>query len=185
MNVHQPSDVPPRRAVDLCAVIPLGSRARALLTAEQSVEEFLACLLEKGHYPEALRLTAVSLPPRDAVWWACLCVRHAVAEALPAAERAALGAAVGWVLQPGGETAAAAGQAARALPAPTAAGQAAEAASLADGKSPLRANKLAGAAVFLAAARVKSSARVYREFLALGRDVAQTASHWLESAPRR
>ncbi|SFH79856.1 DUF6931 family protein [Albimonas pacifica] len=75
---------------------PVEAPARAL------VPEVLAELEAKGATVDMLRLLAHALPPREAVWWACLSAR----DLLPA-DRAAptpLAAAEAWVLRPGPET---------------------------------------------------------------------------------
>jgi hypothetical protein len=50
-------------------------------------------------YSEALRFLAFALPPREAVWWACLCVRLTRPD-LPAPQEQAVNAAVRWVIEP-------------------------------------------------------------------------------------
>ncbi|MEI9984131.1 MAG: hypothetical protein WDN69_13530 [Aliidongia sp.] len=51
--------------------------------------------------PEAARLLGYALPEREAVWWACMCVTHAVPLAtLPEQQRAAVSAAEAWVREP-------------------------------------------------------------------------------------
>ena len=42
---------------------------------------------------------AHTLPQREAVWWACMCVSHTAPADLPAADRAAREAAEDWVRQ--------------------------------------------------------------------------------------
>jgi hypothetical protein len=56
-------------------------------------------LIRSGLLAEAARLLAYSLPAREAVWWACMCVAHTAPE-LPTAERKALDAAEAWVRRP-------------------------------------------------------------------------------------
>src|SRR4051794_37918164 len=89
-----------RKAGDICEKIRLGRKARALLLPEDKPGEFLARLLENHQYVDAVRFMASALRARDAIWWACLCVRHTAPEVLPAVEAAALQAAVHYVLQP-------------------------------------------------------------------------------------
>ena len=50
--------------------------AKALLTDESSTKEFIALLVEKELFKDALRMVAYLLPKREAVGWGCLCVRH-------------------------------------------------------------------------------------------------------------
>ncbi len=51
---------------------------------------------------DALCLAAYALPPREAVWWACMCARHTAAAAplQPSPDRLAGDAAEFWVRQP-------------------------------------------------------------------------------------
>src|SRR4051794_37369544 len=102
-----------RTAADLAGHLPLGIPAKKLLLPRQSPAQFLKALVDAGQYVDALRLMAVALLPREAVWWACLCCRHTLgARGAPTpAEEQALKAAVSWVLQPD-ETHRAAAQAA-------------------------------------------------------------------------
>ncbi len=50
-----------------------------------------------------MRLLAHALPPREAVWWSCVCIRH-TAPALAPAEAACLTAAEHWVRRPSDES---------------------------------------------------------------------------------
>src|SRR5271157_934157 len=63
----------------LCARAKVGDEAKALLTDEFSTKEFIALLVEKELFPDALRLVAYLLPKREAIGWGCLCVRHILA----------------------------------------------------------------------------------------------------------
>jgi hypothetical protein len=62
-----------------CERAKLSDGAKALLTEESSTKEFIALLVEKELFGDALRLMAYLLPRREAVGWGCLCVRHAMA----------------------------------------------------------------------------------------------------------
>ena len=66
------------------------------LTPRQLVD----VLVESGLYLDTIDFLAHALPKREAVWWACLGVRHTLGAALPPKEFAALKAAVEWVLEP-------------------------------------------------------------------------------------
>ncbi len=63
----------------LCDRAKLSDEAKALLTDELATKEFMALLVEKELFPDALRLVAYLLPKREAVGWGCLCVRHILA----------------------------------------------------------------------------------------------------------
>ncbi len=62
-------------------------------------ERLLWRLRQSELLPEAVRMLAYALPEREAVWWSCMCVRHA-APSLPDAERCAVEAAEAWVRRP-------------------------------------------------------------------------------------
>ncbi len=51
----------------------------------------------------AVQFLAFALPPREAVWWACLCARDQLREPVPEALLAAVAAAEAWVRKPAEE----------------------------------------------------------------------------------
>ncbi|MCK0195922.1 hypothetical protein MWN34_03255 [Ancylobacter sp. 6x-1] len=55
--------------------------------------------LAAGHPEQAIAFLAYLLPRREAVWWACRCVRHLLPEPVPA-EEARIAAAEDWVKEP-------------------------------------------------------------------------------------
>lgn len=59
-----------------CEHAKLGDEAKALLTDQFSTKEFIGYLVEKDLFKDALRMVAFLLPKREAIGWACLCVRH-------------------------------------------------------------------------------------------------------------
>jgi hypothetical protein len=63
----------------LCDRAKVGDEAKTLLTGESSTKEFIALLVEKELFPDALRLVAYLLPKREAIGWGCLCLRHVLA----------------------------------------------------------------------------------------------------------
>jgi hypothetical protein len=181
-----------RTAIDLAHDVPLSPPGKKLLTAQQSPAQFLKALADRGHYVDALRLMAVALLPREAVWWACLCCRHTLgAKAPPApAEDHALQAAAQWVTRPDEPRRKAAEVAGAAAGPKTAAGCAAQAAGFGGvAKSPDQpvvpayprmVAKLAGASVLLAAVQGATDELDlnYRQFLALGIDADNHLCHW-------
>lgn len=66
----------------------------------QTPRQFVDLLIQAGQYLDAIDFLAHALPKREAVWWACLGVRHALGTELPPQSFAALKAAVEWVLEP-------------------------------------------------------------------------------------
>jgi hypothetical protein len=91
--------VPATTAAEACALAKLPPPALALLTPEQTSRQFLDALLMRELYPEAIRFLAFAMPPREAVWWACLCVRL-TQPALPPPQDQALSAATRWAAEP-------------------------------------------------------------------------------------
>ena len=73
---------------------PLDPEPLALLQPADSPRQFLNRLIEHEHFLPAITLLAASLPIREAIWWACLCIREhgdpptpLAADALLSAER--------------------------------------------------------------------------------------------------
>ncbi|QPH54094.1 DUF6931 family protein [Pontivivens ytuae] len=64
-----------------------------------SAAEVLAELDGKGALMDMMQVLAHALPPREAIWWACLSGRDVAAEGTPPIE-----AAEAWVFKPGPET---------------------------------------------------------------------------------
>jgi hypothetical protein len=78
-------------------------------------DAYVILLAERGKYPAAIRVQAWLLPPRQAVWWACLCVQELLPRALSEPEAAALDVARRWVAEPTDEHRRAAEKAAASL----------------------------------------------------------------------
>jgi hypothetical protein len=91
------------RAAEVCPHFNLKEEARPLLRDELSPSAFVAALVAAKQYAAAVDFLAHALPAREAVWWGCICLRHASPE-LPPPEQAACKAAVDWVLAPTDET---------------------------------------------------------------------------------
>lgn len=165
-------------AGEVCAHLPMGAAALKLLQPDATPDAFLNVLVEKHLYVDAIRYLGLFLPARKAVWWACACLHHAGGEMRPA-ERAALAAAVRWVLQPGDERTQTAKAALRDAGPDTAAGAIALAASKAV-KSPVAASKAAAGAVLMAGAGVKGEtlAQAYGGFVDLGLTVNRLSAPW-------
>jgi len=75
-----------------------------LLNEADGLDRLLDRLVEHRLLIEAARLLAYALPPRESVWWGCMCVGHAAPDTLAETERGALGAAEAWVRQPDDQT---------------------------------------------------------------------------------
>jgi len=78
MGNQETPKTPPSPLRQLCDRAKLGDEAKALLTDAFSTKDFIAFLVKKEMYRDALRLVAFLLPKREAIGWGCLCVRHAL-----------------------------------------------------------------------------------------------------------
>jgi hypothetical protein len=65
--------------------------------ASTPVEEFLALLSEKEAWVDVLRMLAIALPSREAVWWACIAARD-IGD--PKKPTPCVKAAEAWVFEP-------------------------------------------------------------------------------------
>jgi hypothetical protein len=178
-------------AGEVCKHFPLGAEAKKLLRDGLTPAHFLDTLVEKQHFPDAVRFLAHALPKREAVWWACLCSRNVAGSNVPPKIAAALQAAEKWVGDPSEENRRAAMPAAEAAEFKTAAGCAAVAAfwsggSLGPPNVPvippgeyLTAHGVAGA-VMLAAVQTEpeKAPEKYCKFLAQGIEVAKGSQRW-------
>jgi hypothetical protein len=62
--------------------------------------DFIGQLLESRDFEAAVKFMAFALPPREAVWWACVCARMELQEPVEGAVANALAAAETWVRKP-------------------------------------------------------------------------------------
>ena len=118
------------RAAEICRRFDLKSEVSALLNDNMGPREFLEALESNRHYLAGIDFIAHALPPREAIWWGCLCLQHACGDGPFTLERAAGKAAVQWVLQPTEENRAAAKASAEATVPGSVAGALAEAVTL-------------------------------------------------------
>jgi hypothetical protein len=164
--------------------VPLSFGAQRLLQADLTGQAYVRLLVAKGLYGDAVQFVAHALPNREAVWWACLCTRYVVGPRPPDPERAALYAAVQWVLKPAGPQGQAARRAGDAAGRDSLAGRVARAIAVCDKANPERAARLVGAAVLHAAQRGPAAERTwcYRQFLSVALEVHRGPARW---APRR
>jgi hypothetical protein len=88
-----------KTAAELAGQLELSEAAGAMLRDGIAPAEYLDLLMAGGQWADAIRLLALALPKREAVWWACGCARKASPAPSPAAE-AALAAAEAWVAEP-------------------------------------------------------------------------------------
>jgi hypothetical protein len=67
---------------------------------EATTVEFLRQLMDERNFDAAVKLLAFALPPREAVWWACICVRMELRDPIAEDVANALVAAETWVRKP-------------------------------------------------------------------------------------
>ena len=159
--------------------------ARALARAGQTPRQYLSALMTANHFMDAVRVLAWALPRREALWWACQCVRQVITDKDGPAEQAALQAATRYTQTPSEAHRRAAAAAAEVVEFATPAGCAAMAAfwsegSLAPPELPpaaapehLTPTGVANAVVLATVHRDPENAEEkYRRFLALGLNVA-------------
>jgi hypothetical protein len=98
-TVQALAKVEAKTAAEICGALELSQPARQLLDPQVSPAEFLARLSETGMAQDAVGFLSHALPKREAVWWACQCIREAGLDSSDAA-KAALLAAAHWVADP-------------------------------------------------------------------------------------
>jgi hypothetical protein len=179
------------RTVAIATVAELGEEAMALLRPDLHPLDFVALLMEKALFPDAVRFVAHALPKREAVWWGWVCARRATGENPPPKIKAALDATERWIAQPNEDNRRLAMAAAEKAELGTAAGCAGLAAffsggSLAPPDAPpvppgefLAAKAVAGAVIFAAVAKEPEKApEKFRSFVAQGVEVTTRLKLW-------
>jgi hypothetical protein len=106
------SGAAPVRAADVTRLFSASEPALSALDDRSLPSQFLRALVEKELHPDAIQLIAHYLPKRQAVWWACQCVKSTFGPKTTPAMKAAVEAAEKWVSQPTEENRRAAQQAA-------------------------------------------------------------------------
>jgi hypothetical protein len=175
-----------RTASQVAAHVALTDGAKPILNPAMTPAEFLDALLAAGLHADAVHFLAHGMPRREAVWWACVCVRASMEPAPPPTAPAAIAAAETWCRDPSEPHRRAAHAAAEATKYEHPAGLAALGAFFsggslapADAATPVppgpfhTAKAVANAIVLSAVRREPEKARQrYREFLARGIDIA-------------
>jgi len=87
-------------AAEICARFDAKKEALALLREGMTPRDFVDALVAGRQYVTGIEFLAHALPPREGVWWGCLCLQHACGNSLTPPDRAAVFAAVQWVTQP-------------------------------------------------------------------------------------
>jgi hypothetical protein len=89
-----------KTAAEICGNYGLSKEAQQRLRADLTPPQFIEKLVEVEQYQDVFDFLAHGLPKEDAIWWACLSIRHAQGPKLPPKELAALKAVVEWVVKP-------------------------------------------------------------------------------------
>ena len=190
---------PPRRTVvDIAIAAELGDEALQLLRSDDvrgGPREFISILSKREMFPEAIRFLAFSLPKRECVWWAWVCARKASGAQPAPPVRVALEATERWIVQPTDEHRRAAMESAQAADVGTPAGCAALAAFFTGGSIAPPNVQTVPPGEFMTAKAVTGSimlsavinepqraAEKFREFLALGLEVAERITLWPTAA---
>lgn len=100
---HPATGWPVRSTSALCAAAEVSEDAAALLSAspaEPPQRAFVATLVERELFNDAISFLAHALPRREAVWWAWVCARKASGQQPAPKIQAALDATERWIVQP-------------------------------------------------------------------------------------
>jgi hypothetical protein len=175
----------PEATARLLELASPGDEALALASSGEPPRTIIDRLAAEGHFPDAIKLLALAMPRRDAVWWACRCCRQSLADDEPSAAVLALEAAERWTTDPTEEHRRAAHAASEAAGLEAPAGCAALGAFFSGGSiapphvpdvppAPHLTAHVASGSVMLCAVRTEpeKASEKYRAFLALGIAVA-------------
>jgi len=182
-----------RTASEVCRKYAPSAEAVALLADGPTPRAFLDRLIAGEHFADAEAFLAHALSKREAVWWACQCVRHVIGPEPPPKVAEALKVAEEWATVPGDENRRKAMPAAEAVGFDHPAGCVALAAFLSGGSlapptleevppaDHLTATAVAGAVQMAAVLSEPANApEKHRRLLKLGIDVARGVNRWKE-----
>jgi hypothetical protein len=174
MNWHPSVQIPDLE--DFCLEIGIGRIAKLYLRPELTPRQYFGRLLVHDEPGDAVRFQTFSLPKREAVWWACLCLRSVSDPMRKPKQAEALKAVIRWVLDPSEEHRQAAGKAGKAATFGTPIGAIAMCVSF---DPLLTANMLTGTIVGLVAEVPPEKAKAtLLSFIALGISVATGKYPW-------
>lgn len=89
-----------RTMPEFCEIAELGDEAKALLDPGHSPQSFMQLLVDREHFPDAIRFLAHALPRREGIWWAWVCARGAAGQSPSPEVKAALDSVERWITQP-------------------------------------------------------------------------------------
>lgn len=125
------------RAGDLVSEDELDAKSKPMFDPEGRPDILIGNLADAQVWNDAVKLAARTLPPREAVWWACVCARKMASIVDSPAEMSALQSAETWVFKPNDENRKKAFELAQASDPCLAGGLSAFAATFSDSKLPL------------------------------------------------
>jgi hypothetical protein len=96
----KPKPLAEKPAAEACRELTLSEGARQLLREDHTLVVYLYLLTGKGLVDDAVRVLAHALPKREAVYWACRCVRATAGSEPAPLAAAALKNAEAWVADP-------------------------------------------------------------------------------------
>jgi hypothetical protein len=100
ISIAEPLTLIRRTLAEICRDFGLQEEAKVHLDGEATPEQFIERLVRAKLYADATRFLAYGLPKREAVWWACLCVRSVPACCGDEIATEAMRAAEAWVKEP-------------------------------------------------------------------------------------
>src|SRR5580658_5205176 len=110
------------KTADIGAAAELGDEAMGLLRPEIAPQDYVALLMSKKLYADAVRFVAHALPKREAVWWGWISAKRAAGSDPAPKIKASLEATEKWIAQPDDDAGRAAMAAAKEAKTTTAAG---------------------------------------------------------------
>ena len=100
MQAPVQQSVDPRHWVAAATGAKLGDRARELQDDDLDGRSYLERLMAHQLYADAIRFLAQILPKRQAVWWACMCAWQSCRPSPPTEVLGSFRRALRWVLDP-------------------------------------------------------------------------------------
>jgi hypothetical protein len=191
MSNSKPIKLTEAKAADICRVGGMNKETSELAKEGQGALPFLEVLIAKERFPEAARFLAAGLPKREAIWWACKCIRLVSGEKIPSKSETAIQSAEKWAASPSEEGRRAAWTAGEAADFGTPAGCVALAVFLSEGSlapphvaavppgESLSAKAVAGALGLASViSEPEKAGEKFRKFFALGIEIAQKGEPW-------
>lgn len=182
------------KAADIISPDQLDSGSGALLATDMRPETFIHELCSAKKWNDAVKVMTRTLPPRESVWWACVCARQMESLAGNADEISALEMAEKWVYKPTDEHREAAFELVKESQAPSAGTLSAMAAAFSAGNLPLGEGQFSALdddafpqvvdAVVMIAAVEKEGEQINEQiqnFLKIGEDIACGGSGQIEA----